>query len=33
MEVYRRCRDMLSLTLGAEVSAETESIYRKLKQG
>jgi LuxR family transcriptional regulator, maltose regulon positive regulatory protein len=33
LEVYRRCRHLLSVVLGVKPSAETESIYRSLKAG
>jgi DNA-binding SARP family transcriptional activator len=31
LNVYRRCRDMLSIVLGARPSPETEALYRSLK--
>ncbi|MEO8755690.1 MAG: BTAD domain-containing putative transcriptional regulator, partial [Casimicrobiaceae bacterium] len=31
LEVYRRCRHLLSIVLGVNPSAETEAIYRSLK--
>ncbi len=31
LEVYRRCRHLLSVVLGVKPSAETEAIYRSLK--
>ena len=31
LEVYRRCRHLLSVVLGVQPSAETEAIYRSLK--
>ena len=31
LEVYRRCRHLLSVVLGVVPSAETEAIYRSLK--
>jgi LuxR family maltose regulon positive regulatory protein len=33
LEVYRRCRHLLSVVLGVKPSAETEAIYRSLKAG
>jgi ATP/maltotriose-dependent transcriptional regulator MalT/DNA-binding SARP family transcriptional activator len=33
LEVYRRCRHLLSIVLGVKPSAETEAIYRSLKAG
>ena len=33
LEVYRRCRHLLSVVLGVKPSAETEAIYRSLKTG
>ena len=31
LDAYRRCRDILSITLGVEPSAETQALYRSLK--
>jgi two-component SAPR family response regulator len=31
LDVYRRCRDLLSITLGVEPSAPTQALYRSLK--
>ena len=31
LDVYRRCRDLLSITLGIEPAASTQAIYRSLK--
>ncbi|MGU7784629.1 BTAD domain-containing putative transcriptional regulator [Burkholderia sp. PU8-34] len=31
VDAYRRCRDILSVTLGVEPSAETKAVYRALK--
>ena len=31
LEVYRRCRHLLSVVLGVKPSADTESVYRSLK--
>ena len=31
LEVYRRCRHLLSVVLGVKPSAETEAIYQSLK--
>ena len=31
LDAYRRCRDILSVTLGVEPSAETQALYRGLK--
>jgi LuxR family transcriptional regulator, maltose regulon positive regulatory protein len=33
LEVYRRCRHLLSVVLGVKPSAETEAIYQSLKAG
>jgi len=33
LEIYRRCRHLLSVVLGVKPSAETEAIYRSLKAG
>jgi DNA-binding SARP family transcriptional activator len=33
LEVYRRCRHLLSVVLGVKPSAETEAIYRSLQAG
>jgi len=30
LDGYRRCRDILSITLGVQPSAETQAIYRSL---
>ena len=32
IEVYRRCRQMLSVVLGVQPSAETEALYQSLKR-
>jgi LuxR family transcriptional regulator, maltose regulon positive regulatory protein len=32
LRVYRRCREMLSVVLGVEPTAETQAIYRSLKE-
>jgi hypothetical protein len=31
VEVYRRCRRMLSVTLGVAPTSETEAVYRALR--
>jgi DNA-binding SARP family transcriptional activator len=31
LDAYRRCRDILSVTLGVEPSAKTQALYRILK--
>jgi LuxR family maltose regulon positive regulatory protein len=31
LSAYRRCRDVLSVTLGVEPSAPTQAVYRALK--
>jgi DNA-binding SARP family transcriptional activator len=31
LDAYRRCRDLLSITLGVEPSASTQALYRSLK--
>jgi DNA-binding SARP family transcriptional activator len=32
LKVYRRCRDMLSVVLGVQPTAETQAVYQSLKQ-
>jgi DNA-binding SARP family transcriptional activator len=32
LDAYRRCRDLISITLGVELSAATQAVYRSLKQ-
>jgi DNA-binding SARP family transcriptional activator len=31
LDVYRRCRDLLSIALGVEPAAATQALYRSLK--
>jgi LuxR family maltose regulon positive regulatory protein len=33
LDAYRRCRDLISITLGVAPSSQTEAAYRLLKQG
>ena len=32
LRIYRRCRELLSIVLGVQPTAETEAIYEGLKQ-
>lgn len=32
LSIYRRCRDILSITLGVQPCAETQGVYRSLKE-